>query len=226
MTQNSEFGDHISNRFNQDLEELRNNVLKMGGLVENQLNKAIKAITNGDSELGLEVVAGDEAVNAMENDIHEECLRILATRAPAAIDLRLIIAIIKSITDLERIGDESDKIGFLASKLAAMDRPNDSYIELSNLGLHVLSMLKNAMDAFARLDTEAAEEVIKEDEKVDNEYELIHKQGLSYMKENPEEVKRLMRVTWTARALERIGDHAKNISEYIIYMVEARNYSK
>ena len=181
---------------------------------------------NGDSELGLEVVAGDEAVNAMENDIHEECLRILATRAPAAIDLRLIIAIIKSITDLERIGDESDKIGFLASKLAAMDRPNDSYIELSNLGLHVLSMLKNAMDAFARLDTEAAEEVIKEDEKVDNEYELIHKQGLSYMKENPEEVKRLMRVTWTARALERIGDHAKNISEYIIYMVEARNYSK
>ena len=226
MTQNSEFGDHISNRFNQDLEELRNNVLKMGGLVENQLNKAIKARTNGDSELGLEVVAGDEAVNAMENDIHEECLRILATRAPAAIDLRLIIAIIKSITDLERIGDESDKIGFLASKLAAMDRPNDSYIELSNLGLHVLSMLKNAMDAFARLDTEAAEEVIKEDEKVDNEYELIHKQGLSYMKENPEEVKRLMRVTWTARALERIGDHAKNISEYIIYMVEARNYSK
>ena len=226
MTQNSEFGDHISNRFNQDLEELRNNVLKMGGLVENQLNKAIKAITNGDSELGLEVVAGDEAVNAMENDIHEECLRILATRAPAAIDLRLIIAIIKSITDLERIGDESDKIGFLASKLAAMDRPNDSYIELSNLGLHVLSMLKNAMDAFARLDTEAAEEVIKEDEKVDNEYELIHKQGLSYMKENPEEVKRLMRVTWTARALERIGDHAKNISEYIIYMVEARKYSK
>jgi phosphate transport system protein len=226
MTQNSEFGDHISNRFNQDLEELRNNVLKMGGLVENQLNKAIKAITNGDSELGLEVVAGDEAVNAMENDIHEECLRILATRAPAAIDLRLIIAIIKSITDLERIGDESDKIGFLASKLAAMDRPNDSYIELSNLGLHVLSMLKNAMDAFARLDTEAAKEVIKEDEKVDNEYELIHKQGLSYMKENPEEVKRLMRVTWTARALERIGDHAKNISEYIIYMVEARNYSK
>ena len=205
MTQNSEFGDHISNRFNQDLEELRNNVLKMGGLVENQLNKAIKAITNGDSELGLEVVAGDEAVNAMENDIHEECLRILATRAPAAIDLRLIIAIIKSITDLERIGDESDKIGFLASKLAAMDRPNDSYIELSNLGLHVLSMLKNAMDAFARLDTEAAEEVIKEDEKVDNEYELIHKQGLSYMKENPEEVKRLMRVTWTARALERLS---------------------
>ena len=107
-----------------------------------------------------------------------------------------------------------------------MDRPNDSYIELSNLGLHVLSMLKNAMDAFARLDTEAAEEVIKEDEKVDNEYELIHKQGLSYMKENPEEVKRLMRVTWTARALERIGDHAKNISEYVVYMVEAKNYSK
>ena len=226
MTKTSEFSDHISNRFNQDLEDLRNNVLKMGGLVEDQLNKAIKAITNGDSELGLEVVAGDEAVNAMENDIYEECLRILATRAPAAIDLRLIIAIIKSITDLERIGDESDKIGFLASKLAAMDRPNDSYAELSNLGLHVLGMLKKAMDAFARLDTEAAKEVIMEDDKVDQEYEHILKEGVSNMKENPEEVKRLMRVTWTARALERIGDHAKNISEYVVYMVEAKNYSK
>ena len=127
MTQSSEFSDHISNRFNQDLEDLRSNVLKMGGLVEDQLNKAIKAITNGDSELGLQVVDGDEAVNAMETEIYEECLRIVATRAPAAIDLRLIIAIIKAITDLERIIDESDKIGYLASKLAAMDEPNDSY---------------------------------------------------------------------------------------------------
>lgn len=226
MSQSSEFSDHISNRFNQDLEDLRNNVLKMGGLVEDQLNKAIKAITNGDSELGLQVVDGDEAVNAMETEIYEECLRILATRAPAAIDLRLIIAIIKAITDLERIGDESDKIGYLASKLAAMDRPNDSYIELRNLGVHVLGMLKKSMDSFARLDTNASKEVIIEDEKVDQEYEQILKHGLDNMKENPEEVKRLMNVTWAARALERIGDHAKNISEYVVYMVEGKNFSK
>ena len=174
----------------------------------------------------MQVVDGDEAVNAMETEIYEECLRILATRAPAAIDLRLIIAIIKAITDLERIGDESDKIGYLASKLAAMDRPNDSYIELRNLGVHVLGMLKKSMDSFARLDTNASKEVIIEDEKVDQEYEQILKHGLDNMKENPEEVKRLMNVTWAARALERIGDHAKNISEYVVYMVEGKNFSK
>ncbi|NOX67741.1 MAG: phosphate signaling complex protein PhoU [Gammaproteobacteria bacterium] len=215
--------DHISKRFNEDLEGLRNSVLTMGGLVETQLSKAIAAIVNGDSELGLKVAKDDYKVNNLEVEIDEECSRILATRAPAASDLRLIVAIIKTITDLERVGDEAEKIGFLASKLAAMDRPADSYRELRNLGNHVLHMLRDAMNAFARLDVESSYAVLREDELVDEEYEMITRQGITFMMEDPRSIKRVMNVTWVARALERIGDHSKNICEYVIYMVEGRD---
>jgi phosphate transport system protein len=219
----SKFSDHISRRFNQDIEELRNNVLSMGGLVETQLSRAIAAIVSGDSELGLKVANDDYKVNNLEVDIDEECSRILATRAPAAGDLRLIVAIIKTITDLERIGDEAEKIGFLASKLAGMDRPADSYRELKNLGSHVSHMLRDAMNAFARLDVSEALEVVKEDELVDEEYDAITRQCITFMMEDPRSIKRVMNVTWAARSLERIGDHAKNICEYVIYMVEGRD---
>lgn len=215
--------DHISKRFNKDLEDLRNNVLTMGGMVETQLSKAIAAIVSGDSELGITVAKDDYKVNNLEVDIDEECSRILATRSPAASDLRLIVAIIKTITDLERIGDEAEKIGFLASKLAAMDRPADSYRELKNLGNHVLQMVRDAMNAFARLDVGASLAVVREDEEVDAEYDLIARQGITFMMEDPHNIKRVMNVMWVARALERIGDHAKNISEYVIYMVEGRD---
>lgn len=219
----SDLTDHISKRFNKDLEELRNAVLTMGGLVETQLSKAIAAIVEGDSELGLKVAHDDYKVNNLEVNIDEECSRILATRGPAASDLRLIVAIIKTITDLERIGDEAEKIGFLASKLAVMDRPSDSYRELKNLGNHVLHMLRDAMNAFARLDVEEAWEVVREDERVDEEYEAIQRQGITHMMEDPRSIKRVMNVTWCARSLERIGDHAKNICEYVIYMVQGRD---
>ena len=219
----SKFSDHISRRFNQDIEDLRNTVLSMGGLVETQLSRAIAAIVSGDSELGLKVANDDYKVNNLEVDIDEECSRILATRAPAAGDLRLIVAIIKTITDLERIGDEAEKIGFLASKLAGMDRPSDSYRELKNLGSHVSHMLRDAMNAFARLDVSEALDVVKEDELVDEEYDAITRQCITFMMEDPRSIKRVMNVTWAARSLERIGDHAKNICEYVIYMVEGRD---
>jgi phosphate transport system protein len=219
----SEFTDHISRRFNKDIEDLRNTVLSMGGLVETQLSRAIAAIVSGDSELGLKVANDDYKVNNLEVDIDEECSRILATRAPTAGDLRLIVAIIKTITDLERIGDEAEKIGFLASKLAGMDRPSDSYRELKNLGSHVSHMLRDAMNAFARLDVAEALEVVKEDELVDEEYDAITRQCITFMMEDPRSIKRVMNVTWAARSLERIGDHAKNICEYVIYMVEGRD---
>jgi len=223
MMQPMDLTGHISKRFNKDLEELRNSVLTMGGLVESQLSDAISAIVSGDSELGLAVARDDYKVNNLEVQIDEECSRILATRAPAAGDLRLIVAIIKTITDLERIGDEAEKIGFLASKLAAMDRPADSYRELRNLGNHVLQMLKDAMNAFARLDVDAAYAVVREDELVDDEYESSTRQGITFMMEDARSIKRVMNVTWAARALERIGDHSKNICEYVIYMVEGRD---
>lgn len=215
--------DHISKRYNKDLENLRSSVLTMGGMVEQQLSKAIEAIVSGDSELGLKVANDDYKVNKLEVNIDEECSRILATRAPAAGDLRLIVAIIKTITDLERIGDEAEKIGFLASQLAVMDRPSDSYRELKNLGNHVLQMVRDAMNAFARLDVQASYAVVREDEEVDREYESISRQGITFMMEDAHNIKRVMNVTWVARALERIGDHAKNICEYVIYMVEGRD---
>ena len=219
----SDITDHISKRFNKDLEDLRNSVLTMGGLVEQQLSKAIAAIVSGDSELGLKVANDDYKVNNLEVNIDEECSRILATRAPAAGDLRLIVAIIKTITDLERIGDEAEKIGFLASKLAVMDRPPDSYRELKNLGNHVLQMVRDSMNAFARLDVQASYDVVREDGEVDAEYDTIARQGITFMMEDPHNIKRVMNVTRVARALERIGDHAKNICEYVIYMVEGRD---
>ena len=219
----SDLSEHISRRFNKDIEDLRNSVLAMGGLVEAQLSRAIAAVVSGDSQLGLEVAHDDYKVNDLEVSIDEECGRILATRAPAASDLRLIVAIIKTITDLERIGDEAEKIGFLASKLAAMDRPTDSYRELKNLGNHVAHMLRDAMNAFARLDVDEAIETVREDERVDEEYEAITRQCITFMMEDPRSIKRVMNVTWAARSLERIGDHAKNICEYVIYMVHGRD---
>ena len=221
--QASDFTGHISRRFDKDIEDLRNKVLAMGGMVEAQLSKAIAAIVSGDSELGLQVANDDYKVNELEVSIDEECGRILATRQPAASDLRLIVAIIKTITDLERIGDEAEKIGYLASKLAGMDRPPDSYRELKTLGTHVAHMLRDAMNAFARLDVEEAVEVAREDEAVDEEYEAIARQCITFMMEDPRSIKRVMNVTWCARSLERIGDHAKNICEYVVYMVQGRD---
>ena len=219
----SDLTDHISRRFNKDLENLRSQVLSMGGLVESQLSKAIAAMVSGDSDMGLKVAHDDYRVNDLEVSIDEECSRILAIRAPAAGDLRLIVAIIKTITDLERIGDEAEKIGFLASRLAGMDRPSDSYRELKNLGNHVSHMLRDAMNAFARLDVDEAMDTIREDELVDHEYESIQRQCITFMMEDPRSIKRVMNVTWAARSLERIGDHAKNICEYVVYMVHGRD---
>ena len=133
------------------------------------------------------------------------------------------MAIIKTITDLERIGDEAEKIGYLASRLANMDRPSDSYRELKTLGAHVRRMVAAAMDAFARMDVEAALETVREDDYVDEEYEKIQRQCITFMMEDPRTIRRFMDVTWAARSLERIGDHAKNICEYVIYMVRGKD---
>jgi phosphate transport system protein len=218
-----DLGHHISRRFNEDLEHVRNAVLTMGGFVEDQFDRAIKALTEADSELGLQVAEDDAKVNRMEVSIDEECSRILATRSPAAGDLRLVIAILKTITDLERIGDEAEKIGVLAARLAGAERPSTNYRELRNLAHHVKEMIHGALNAFARLDAKAALEVVKADDIVDEEYESIYRQGITFMMEDPRTISRVMDTTWTARALERIGDHAKNICEYVIFMVHGKD---
>lgn len=218
-----DLGHHISRRFNEDLERVRNAVLTMGGLVEDQLDRGMRALAEGDSELGLQVADDDDKVNKMEVSIDEECSRILATRAPAASDLRLIIAVLKTITDLERIGDEAEKIGMLAARLASVERPSTNYRELRNLAQHVKEMLRGALDAFARLDVNAALEVVKADDVVDEEYESIYRQAVTFMIEDPRTISRVMDTMWVARSLERIGDHAKNICEYVIFMVHGKD---
>jgi len=214
---------HISRRFNADLEGVRNKVLSMGGFVEEQLQKAINSLVEGDSALGEAIAADDRKVNLMEVAIDEECSRILATRAPAAGDLRVIVAIIKTITDLERIGDEGEKIGFIASRLASMERPVDKFREIRHLGKLVQEMVHNALDAFARMDSTTALRVAQEDRAVDDEYEAIQRQGLTFMMEDPRTIRRTLDVMWVVRSLERIGDHAKNICEYVIYMVHGKD---
>jgi len=217
------FGQHISRKFNEELEQLRSQVSSMGGLVESQLTQAIEAIVSADSALGLEMAKRDVEVNRFEVKIDEECGRILATRAPAAADLRLVVAVIKAITDLERIGDEAQRIGILAARLAGETQEIKRYDELKTLAEHVLEMVHDALDAFSRLDAEDALKVVEEDKLVDEEYDMISRHCISMMMEDPHTIRRFMDVSWVARALERIGDHAKNISEYVIYLVKGKD---
>ncbi len=214
---------HISRQFNEELEDIRNKVLAMGGLVEEQIENSITALVNGDIELAEAVISRDYQVNAYEVAIDEECIQVLARRQPAAGDLRLIVAVIKTITDLERIGDQAERIGRMAIHLAEMERPKNQYSELEHLGVQVRKMLHRALDAFARMDTESAIAVAQEDVKVDAEYEAIMRQMITFMMEDPRNVKRTLDIMWSARALERMGDHACNISEYIIYLVKGKD---
>ncbi len=220
---NPKAGQHISHQFNIELEEIRNRVLEMGGLVEQQINNAIKSIVDDDTELAHAVVQRDVKVNAAEVKIDEECSQILARRQPTASDLRLVVAVIKTITDLERIGDQAERIARMGLRLSEQERPKNGYHEIQNLGEHVARMMHDTLDAFARTDTEAALRVAKEDLSLDQEYDGIMRQSLTFMMEDPRMITRMLDVMWIARAIERIGDHSKNICEYIIYLVKGKN---
>lgn len=216
-------GHHISQQFDAELEDVRNSVLSMGGLVEQQIIQAIKSLVEGDTKLAEEVIDHDIKVNSAEVAIDEECTHIIARRQPAASDLRLIIAVIKTITDLERIGDQAERIARMGQRLAEKERPKNQYGELRHLGEMVVTMLHDALDAFARMDAEAAVEIARQDLKVDQEYDGVMRQALTFMLEDPRAITRMLDVMWTARAIERIGDHAKNICEYIIYLVKGKD---
>jgi len=222
----SDLSHHIHSRYNADLEGIRTGVLQMGGLVERQLQDGVKAIVTGDSRLGEEVARQDYKINAMEVAIDEDCSRVLATRAPTASDLRLIVAVIKTITDLERIGDETEKLGHASARLTNSDRTADRYRELKHISLLVSSMVHDALDAFARLDADAALEVARRDRVIDEEYEAIQRQCITFMMEDPRAIRRTLDVLSLARALERVGDHAKNIAEQVLYMVEGERAQK
>ena len=222
MSEN-QFGQHISQQFNAELDGLRHRVLSMGGMVEQQIINAGKALASGDSALAESVIDNDHKVNAIEVSIDEQCTQVLARRQPTASDLRLIVAVIKTITDLERIGDQAEKIARIGIYLMDMERPKNGYLEIERLGEHVQTMLREALDAFARLDAEAALAIAEKDEKIDLEYEGIMRQHVTFMMEDPRVIKRSLEVIWAVRALERIGDHVKNIAEYIIYLVKGKD---
>lgn len=215
-------GKHISGKFNEELGSVRNQVLTMGGLVEKQLSDALTAIQNNDTELADRVLDNDGKINAMEMQIDAACGQIIAKRQPTASDLRLVLAIIKTISDLERIGDEAERLAHVAK--ASFDKnQEDLLVSLENLGQQVLSMLRNVLDAFARMDEEAAYSVHQMDANADRQYEALTRQLMTYMMEDPRSIPKIMDVMWSARSLERIGDRCQNISEYIIYFVRGKD---
>ena len=213
---------HISVQFNEELEQIRNDVLKMGGLVEQQLTNALNAVNNSDQELARRVLETDYLVNRMEVQIDEACTRIIAKRQPAASDLRLVLAIIKTITDLERIGDEAERIANVA--LESFNKTQQEFlVSMDSMGRKAIAMLNDVLDAFARMDVEAAFKVHKADKKLDKEYEAITRQLMTYMMEDPRSIPKVMDVLWSVRSLERIGDRCQNVSEYIIYFVKGKD---
>ncbi len=215
--------EHISKQFDAELEAVRSRVLQMGGLVEEQIVKSIEALASGDIAVLNGVIEDDHRVNAMEVGLDESCSQIIARRQPAASDLRLVIAIIKTITDLERIGDEAEKIARMAKLIHGAERAHLPRLELKHVANLALSMLRQALDAFARLDVDAALEVVKQDRGVDDEFRSILRQLITFMMEDPRTITRCLELIFVAKAIERIGDHAKNMAEYVVYMVEGRD---
>lgn len=223
MNQEAQVTGHISTRFDQELEEIRNQVLSMGGLVETQVNNGVKCLVDSDSELARRVIETDQEVNRMEMDIDERCLQILARRQPAASDLRLVVAIIKTISDLERIGDQAQKLGKYQLDLVDAGVSSSTYGKIEHLGELVSRNLHFALDAFARMNVADAMETISKDIKVNDEFEGLTRELITHMMEDPRTIKSALRVSWSARALERIGDHANNICEYVVFLVEGKD---
>jgi phosphate transport system protein len=220
---NPNLGQHISRQFNDELEEVRRRVLRMGGVVEEQLVRAVESLITGNTELAHEVVSNDYRVNALEVAIDEECIRIVALRQPAASDLRFVMTVVKTITDLERIGDEAKRISKMVKDELDGTLSEDVRQEFEHMGHLVETMLRLVLDAFARSDVETAMEVVRSDHKVDVKYHAIMRQLMTYMAEDPASIPKILNILWAARALERMGDRCENIAEYIFYLVNGRD---
>jgi phosphate transport system protein len=216
--------EHTSKQFDAELEAVRDRVLQMGRLVENQIRLVFEALTSGDVELMNHVIAEDHRVNALEVDIDERCNSIIVRRQPAANDLRLVTMVVKTITDLERIGDEAKKIAYMGKMLAQKNRISlPCSQEIRRAVVLVLDMLNKSLHAFAHLDVSNVVQVMRQDELVDDEFRIIMRYLISSMMEDPRTISTALEILFVAKAVERIGDHAKNMSEYVVYMVKGRN---
>ncbi|PVZ69805.1 phosphate signaling complex protein PhoU [Pelagibaculum spongiae] len=216
-------GQHISGQFNEELESIRNRVMVMGGLVEKQLEDATTALIKQDIAIAQHVVMSDHKINALEVSLDEECTQVIAKRQPTASDLRLIMVVIKTITDLERIGDEAERIGRMCLHINQTGAQKSQLASLKHIGRYVQDMLHEVLDALARMDADAAVRIAKMDEGVDREYESVMRQLMTYMMEDVRSIPGILDIMWSARALERIGDRCCNICEYIIYYVKGKD---
>ena len=221
---------HLSSKFDEDLEHLRSNVLQMGGLVESQLSTISKAYAGNNSAAVLEVLENDREVNAMEKSIDDDCVHIIAQRQPTASDLRLIMGVSKMVTDLERSGDEVKKIAKSIRRIQNSEMTSHRELavlkgitDVRHLSKAASAQIRKSLDSFARLDTKDAQAVIVGDDELDVEFKAIVRQLITYMMEDPRAITTSLDVITIARAIERIGDHAKNIAEQVIYIAEGRD---
>ncbi len=216
--------EHTSKQYDAELEAVRAKVLEMGGLVEQQIVSALDALVKLDPKLAKEVMENDRRVNALEVQIDEDCSHIIARRQPAAGDLRMVMMMVKTITDLERIGDEATKIARTAQKIFDEDRMyKPRFNEIKAMVALVREMLRTALDGFARLDVSKTVEVARQDEQVDEHFRAAMRQLITFMLEDPRTISMSLEVLFVAKAIERIGDHAKNIAEYVVYMVKGKD---
>lgn len=216
--------EHIFKQFDVELEAVRSRVLQMGGLVEEQIVHAVEALTTGNIELADQVIANDHRVNALEVAIDEDCSHIIARRQPTAGDLRIVMMVVKTITDLERIGDEAAKIARMTKLIQGADRISaPRFTEIKHMGSLVLEMLRRALDAFARLEVSGAAAIARQDMEVDEEFRLVLRHLITFMMEDPRTISVFIDILFAAKAIERMGDHAKNMSEYVIYMVKGKD---
>jgi phosphate transport system protein len=216
--------EHIYKQFDADMESVRARVLEMGGLVEEQISKAVESLISGNTTLAEEVIANDHRVNALEVASDEACTQLIALRQPTAGDLRMILTIVKTITDLERIGDEAAKIARFAVKIYEGDRiTSPRYSEIKYMAGLTTRMLRESLDAFARLDASGAADVARQDVEVDEEFHMIMRHLITYMMEDPRNISTFIDLLFVVKAIERIGDHAKNMSEYVVFMVKGKD---
>ncbi len=215
---------HLSSQFDEDLGSLRSHVLQMGGLVETQISSAIEAYSKGEVSAVKLIVETDRKVNELEKAIDDDCAHLIAKRQPAASDLRMVFGISKIVTDLERAGDEAKKIAKGVRRIyEAGQMPAQYGIGVRHIAEAALTMLRQSLDAFARLDAEQAVKVIQADAEVDTEFKSIMRQLITHMMEDPRTITTSMDIIWIARAVERIGDHAKNVAEHVVFIVEGRD---
>lgn len=220
---NMHLGEHISQKFNQDLEAIRSSLLAMGGVVERQVADSVRALVDANSDIAQHVIRVEDDVDNREINIDDECTKILARRQPAASDLRLVLAVSKINLDLERVGDEAAKIAEAAIALCEQGESPRGYVEIRHIGNGVHKMIRESLDAFARFDVDLAVKVMGDDKEIDREYGTALREMMTHMMEDPRSISRIMRIIWVLRGLERIGDHARNISEQVIYLVKGKD---